>query len=483
MLQLLDRALQFLSDNADIESCSRANRYLLVRIIIDLRSKNTDLSATTILTDSLIDLANHQILAYPYKDVPTCWRRLLTDASLAMGCCLLMKLDSVRGTPEIGWTVEEEIWMKIIRVLDLAIVVAGSPGAGRREVINDVVDMAQQKLTELRQTHTQTTSVPRESTNPTKLSSSSIQKPQKRPRFHILDSLPASELPSFPPPTPPEKIPTIIRNIPRPTPIPSLLSFLSHINALHPTPLIISEGVIAHWPAFHPPRNWSDPSYLLSIASDRVVPVEIGSRYTDDVWTQRMMRFGDFVNQYVLKGEDNHERKETDTNSPLASSTPPPPQPIAYLAQHDLLSQIPRLRDDIAVPDYCYLSPEPAPPEYPSPPATPDGVITNAWFGPHGTVSPLHHDPYHNLLAQVVGRKFVRLYAPREGENLYPFEGMMGNTSQVDVENPDYTRFPAFVSAEYVECILSAGEMLYIPPKWWHYVRSLDASFSVSFWF
>uniref|UniRef100_A0A2P2L7T1 Transcription factor n=2 Tax=Rhizophora mucronata TaxID=61149 RepID=A0A2P2L7T1_RHIMU len=33
-----------------------------------------------------------------------------------------------------------------------------------------------------------------------------------------------------------------------------------------------------------------------------------------------------------------------------------------------------------------------------------------------------------------------------------------------------------------MDCILEEGEMLYIPPRWWHYVRSLTTSFSVSFW-
>ena len=39
-----------------------------------------------------------------------------------------------------------------------------------------------------------------------------------------------------------------------------------------------------------------------------------------------------------------------------------------------------------------------------------------------------------------------------------------------------------FKKAEYVEGILEPGDGLFIPVGWWHYVRSLDVSFSVSFW-
>ena len=53
---------------------------------------------------------------------------------------------------------------------------------------------------------------------------------------------------------------------------------------------------------------------------------------------------------------------------------------------------------------------------------------------------------------------------------------------QVDCEAPDVEKFPLFPQAIYSEFILHPGQMLYIPPKHWHYVRALDISFSVSFW-
>ena len=108
-----------------------------------------------------------------------------------------------------------------------------------------------------------------------------------------------------------------------------------------------------------------------------------------------------------------------------------------YLAQHRLFDQIPGLMKDIVIPDYCaLLAPEDEGEENTIIPSdddafASDGIIINAWLGPSSTVSPLHHDPYHNILAQVVGYKYVRLYQPRESKNLYSMSGRMSNNRYI----------------------------------------------------
>uniref|UniRef100_A0A3Q2QYS1 Lysine-specific demethylase 8 n=1 Tax=Fundulus heteroclitus TaxID=8078 RepID=A0A3Q2QYS1_FUNHE len=250
---------------------------------------------------------------------------------------------------------------------------------------------------------------------------------------------------------------------------PSLESF----NANHLLPLkpVILEGIIDHWPALNK-RPWRFvfsrstriqmnivflDEYLRSVAGCRTVPVEVGSRYTDEDWSQTLLTVNEFIDKYILnKGQVSENGHKA----------------VGYLAQHQLFDQIPELKEDIRIPDYCCLGE-----------GDEDDITVNAWFGPKGTVSPLHQDPQQNFLAQVVGSKYIRLYSPEDTEKLYPHESqLLHNTSQVEVENPDAERFPEFVKAAYLECVLKPGDLLFIPVKHWHYVRSLEVSFSVSFW-
>ena len=56
---------------------------------------------------------------------------------------------------------------------------------------------------------------------------------------------------------------------------------------------------------------------------------------------------------------------------------------------------MPLLKEDIVIPDYCFMTPELEGERQKG------EVVVNSWFGPAGTVSPLHQDPRRNLLCQV----------------------------------------------------------------------------------
>ena len=82
-----------------------------------------------------------------------------------------------------------------------------------------------------------------------------------------------------------------------------------------------------------------------------------------------------------------------------------------------------------------------------------------------------------------MGLKYVRLYPPSATRRLYPYqEGLTTNASQVDLDAPNLSKYPAFEGLLHQDTLLRPGDMLYIPPGWWHYVQSLSVSFSVSFW-
>ncbi|KAJ3215876.1 Lysine-specific demethylase 8 [Dinochytrium kinnereticum] len=279
----------------------------------------------------------------------------------------------------------------------------------------------------------------------------------------LLPTLPLlSPPPAFVGPLPHANLPTFHRKTTVHTyqSPPSLTAFANILKQDDPQPVLIKGGALEHWPAMST-RPWSEGilhhrsggvGSLRTLLGHRWVPIEIGAKYTDDTWTQEIMTFDDFLVKFM---GFRPSLSVSDDSSATTSTL------VGYLAQHDLFAQVPKLFDDISVPEYCYagsiFSDDDDTDKH-------DKVMVSAWFGPSDTVSPLHTDPHMNLFAQVVGRKYFKLFSPSETSSLYPHsENMLGNTSMVDAANPDLEAFPEFKKANFLECIVEEGDLLFIP--------------------
>src|SRR5450755_2535036 len=210
---------------------------------------------------------------------------------------------------------------------------------------------------------------------------------------------------------------------------------------------VILERVTDSWPAS---TRWT-PEYLRETCGCEMVEV-MQDRDADPDFElnsashKSTVPFADYVDMVVAAGETND---------------------LYLVANNHFLERpgIRRLFDDIG----------PLPPIL-----APENLTTGTffWFGPSGTITPLHHDPVNVLLVQVRGRKRVTLIAPDQTHLVY---NEVGVYSRVDYDAPDYQRWPLFAHLNAVDATLGPGDALFIPVGWWHYVRSLDVSISLSF--
>jgi ribosomal protein L16 Arg81 hydroxylase len=90
----------------------------------------------------------------------------------------------------------------------------------------------------------------------------------------------------------------------------------------------------------------------------------------------------------------------------------------------------------------------------------------------------LHHDDRNILFAQIYGRKHVRLIAPYYIDRVYNDREWY---SPVDLDAIDYKRFPLMRGVPVIDIVLEPGECVFLPLGWWHWVKSLDVSISLSF--
>jgi len=220
----------------------------------------------------------------------------------------------------------------------------------------------------------------------------------------------------------------------------------------------VIRGLASEWEAV---ENWRNMDALAWEFGHRLVPIEIGSMTAG--MKEAVVTFRRFVAKYMSASA----LKDCWT---LEDATAFQTNKIAYLAQHPLLDQVPALSKFIEM-NPCKVEP----------------TNINIWMGTGGTRTPLHFDSYDNLLVQLVGAKYVRLYEKENTPQLYVRKdksyGGQGNMSELDCEQEDYERHPLAKACSYEEVLLFPGDCLFIPSRQWHYVRSLSTSVSVNYWF
>ncbi len=108
----------------------------------------------------------------------------------------------------------------------------------------------------------------------------------------------------------------------------------------------------------------------------------------------------------------------------------------------------------------------------------PNGMM---WIGPAGTATPLHHDLTNNLIAQLVGRKRLKILPAAEVNRLYNNTHVFSEIADLEDPSLDLSQFPKLRGAKVYDVVLAPGEIIFMPFGWWHQVKSLDFSVTVTY--
>ncbi len=210
-------------------------------------------------------------------------------------------------------------------------------------------------------------------------------------------------------------------------------------------PVIIT-GMMDDWPAL---TKWNY-DYFRARCGDRDVEVQSGRTREQHYEIKQpllktTMRFGDYVDKIEHAGVTNDFYMTANNNSHNRSA-------LRELWQ-----------DIVQIPEYLDQQ------------SLDTGFF---WFGPAGTRTPFHHDLTNNFMAQVIGRKRVRIVPAIALPQMY---NQLHCYTDVDGGEIDFDRFPQLRDVPILDCILHPGELLFLPIGCWHYVHGLDVSVTLSF--
>lgn len=212
---------------------------------------------------------------------------------------------------------------------------------------------------------------------------------------------------------------------------------------LKPRRPVVIKNMAKKWPAY---QKWT-MEYMKEVVGDVEVPLYDSSKADPSApinSSAAKMKFGDYI--------DLIQKEPTDLRIFL----------------FDPIKSAPKLLED-------YISPK----------ELMGGFLDkypNMFFGGKGSITFLHFDidMAHIFHTHFNGRKHILLFDYKWKERLYQIPYATYALEDYDIENPDFTKFPALDGVEGIECFLEHGDTLFMPTGWWHWMKYLDGSFSIS---
>ncbi len=213
-------------------------------------------------------------------------------------------------------------------------------------------------------------------------------------------------------------------------------------NYFKPQKPVVIENFIEDWPAF---SKWN-LDYMAEVAGNKKVPlyddrpVDYKDGFNEPHTTMTMREY-----VALLKREPTKYR----------------------IFLWNILKEIPQLKNDFKFPDFGLRLMKKLP---------------MLFFGGSDSHTFMHMDiDLANIFHfHFEGKKQAILFAPNQTKYLYKVPHSLITREDINIENPDYNKWPALKKATGWTANLEHGNMLYIPEGYWHYMKYITPGFSMS---
>ena len=249
------------------------------------------------------------------------------------------------------------------------------------------------------------------------------------------------------------------------------LPFTSHFHEIG-EPIILNDTFVTdNWPPF---QKW-DFEYLKS----RTISQKIGNIFKnvnerfgpsfDPKKPMNSLSFVNRVNPYVvMEMEAKQFWRKMERRNPMED-------PNYYYFSENVVSVVEQMDilEDIERVNWLELG------------SQSDTQNINLWVGQKGVVTHAHYDSFDNFIVQIRGEKRWTLFPPNITDthlHYYPFLHPSHAQSQIDLTDVNKRLFEKFKGARGLSGVLKAGQVLYVPAFWTHFVEALSPTISFNAW-